>query len=360
MMRVVKYLSWRNWAVIEYNSMTENLFLFFYLALRYGHGGSGFLVDFFHFYLFSAVATSYGYLVNDLSDRKLDAVHGKANVFQGDGAIRSVMVVSVAFVLANLLGVGFFSRSGFLPLWVMWLFAGTFYSLPPLRFKEKGFWGLAVVVPAQRVIPALLALSVFGRLWAVDTIVLVLYAAVRGLMSDLQHQIDDFHLDSGTETSTFASRSGLKKSETIFRHLLTCNIILQVLLYLVACYYLPSVTIGHLSLPAMAPFLVVYVACLIAYGFSGGTRNGYYNPYVSGGLRHLVHVALPCFYFPFYLVVVHSFYSPSSLLLLAFFVVLHRVFLPAKIKGSIPARAILMLVERVRRVLKSGKKAEPV
>jgi 4-hydroxybenzoate polyprenyltransferase len=335
--------------------MTENLFIFFYLALRYELQGLNFLMDFLHFYLFSAVATTYGYLANDLSDRRLDAIHGKPNVFLGDSTARSIVVVIVVFILANLLSLGFCSKSAFLTLWVVWLFMSTFYSLPPLRLKEKGFWGLVAVVPAQRILPALLAISVFGRFKELDTVILVCYAAVRGLMSDLQHQIDDFDLDSGTKTNTFASRSGLQKTRTIFRYLLAWDIVLQALLYLCCCRYLPFIKVHSWSLPIALPLPILYLACLVTYWFSRGNKEEHLNPYRAEGLAHLIHVTVPCFYFPFFLIVIHSLHSAASWFLLAFFIIIHRVFLPSKIKSSVIFRALYTFTSWLRRLLNVRK-----
>jgi hypothetical protein len=46
---MIKYLRWRNWAVFEYNSITENIFLLFNLVLLMKTGGLFFGGDFFYF-----------------------------------------------------------------------------------------------------------------------------------------------------------------------------------------------------------------------------------------------------------------------------------------------------------------------
>lgn len=341
---MLKYFSWRNWAVIEYNSMTENFFLFFYLALRHNIGGERFLLNLFLFYLFGAFATSYGYLVNDLGDRELDLRHGKPNVFHGDSTFRAIIVVLIAFLAANAVSLYFIRHTGFLPLWILWILLSTGYSLPPLRLKEKGFYGLMAVVPAQRIIPALLVLSVFGDFTSVDSFILICFVAVGGFMSDVKHQISDFALDASTGTETFVMQSGLNRAKMIFRYLLFANLLFQMLLYICACFFLPHIRIGVLKVPVAVPILIVYSIALSIHIFFKKEYAQRYDPYIDRGLGHFIHLVLPTFYFPFFLIVLHSCFFPLSLIALLFFLLLKKVFLPQKIRETHTFRLLRRLL----------------
>jgi 4-hydroxybenzoate polyprenyltransferase len=344
---MLKYLAWRNWAIVGYNSMTGNLFLFMYLALRHGIGGFGFITDFLIFYLLGAVATSYGYLVNDLGDRELDRVHGKKNVFHGDSNSRAIFVVCVFFIVSVLLSMFFWKYAGFLVLWLIWIFLSTGYSLPPLRLKEKGVWGLIAVVPAQRVIPALLVFSVFGGFTPVDGVILICYITVGGILSDVSHQIEDAPLDSSTGTSTFVNKFGVDKARALYNALLSADLILQLLVYVCAVVFLPKVMIYGIGVPVAVPLLVVYAAAAIGFVISQKNSTDGLSVAIKTEFGKFVHQVFPTFYFPLFLIVVHLSYHYSSIVLLALFGLLKNLFCLGTIKNSYTVLFINALLKKI-------------
>jgi len=212
-----KYLGWRNWAVFQYNSVFENLFIIFYIILLNQHSSISVIVDVLVFGIFSILSTSYGYLINDYADRELDAKHGKLNTFSQDSDKKTVAVIGIIFVLSFISAIPFFKQPYFIGLWIVWFLLSTFYSLPPLRLKERGKIGLISVVSAQRLLPILMVFSVFptGHGWFL--ILAGVYVGFRGLSSDLNHQVEDFKNDVLTETNTFAVEVGAAKGKWILR-----------------------------------------------------------------------------------------------------------------------------------------------
>ncbi len=217
---LVQIFGWRNWAVFLYNSFIEHIFVAFYILLITGQYSNDKLVQLLAFYCFSILSTSFGYLLNDLADRELDALHGKSNTFEQDSVLRAFMVVSAVFLASVVFTIPFWGQSAFLALWGIWIFLTYAYSAPPFRLKERGRIGLIVVVLAQRVLPVLLLFAAFRFTDAFDIILLTFYILLRGFASDLNHQLEDYTLDAKTGTGTFVVKEGIEKTRKLFRRIL--------------------------------------------------------------------------------------------------------------------------------------------
>lgn len=239
MLNILRYfktiLGWRNWAVFTYNSFIENIFIVFFIALAAPDFSNNFLWNILFFYLFSIFSTSYGYLVNDLADVELDSVHNKPNTFIGEKKSTSVFCVCSALLFSAIFALPFLRKSSFLILWMIWLFLTTFYSLKPFRFKEKGKFGLVIVVFAQRLLPTLLVFAAFSYSEWIDVIIFSLYVLFRGLSSDVNHQLEDYKFDSQTKTTTFVVTHGFEKTRRIFVYLLRIERILFLIILFKVC-----------------------------------------------------------------------------------------------------------------------------
>ncbi len=211
-----RYIGWRHWAVLNYNAVFENLFLVFYIALVHQRYDFRFVLDSVVLILFSIFATTYGYLINDYSDRELDRRHGKPNTFENDSEARALFAIGVIVFLSLLSSAPFWHRPYFVILGLSWFVVATFYSLKPIRLKERGTVGIVFVVMAQRVLPALIIFSVFGFWRLPDVLLLVTYILFRGFSSDVNHQLSDYENDRKTGTATFAVSSGYHRVRRIF------------------------------------------------------------------------------------------------------------------------------------------------
>ena len=206
-----KYIGWRNWAVFRYNSVFENLFILFLIALIGQRSDWAFLKDSLLFILFSIFFSFYGYLVNDYSDIELDRLHGKPNTFKDDSRNKAQLVLLVILFLAVLTSIPFWDRPYFIVLTLIWFLLTTFYSLPPVRLKERGTANIVIVVMAQRLLPILILFAVFN-FWDVQVLIsLLIYVLLRGLASDMNHQLEDYRNDKKTGTRTFAVSQGYQK-----------------------------------------------------------------------------------------------------------------------------------------------------
>ncbi len=323
-----KYLGWRNWAVFQYNSIFENLFILFTILLLNGSTSFSVLIDILVFALFSILSTSYGYLINDYADRELDAQHQKANTFSDDSAIKAVLITGLVFVLSAVMAVRFIDKPYFAALWVVWFLLSTFYSLPPVRLKERGKSGLLAAVTAQRFIPVLMVFSIFWPVAAGFVVLSAAYVFFRGLSSDLNHQLEDYTNDIQTDTQTFAVKTGLSQGKSILRFSLETE---KLLLLLVLIYTI-------LNLRDMQEYLLLLTVALVLLYFAGYFYSLFkvvvaknkldVNPFIPQhrNIFQFLHHSYPSVLLPLGLNVVLSFLNPWFLILLGLQMWMRRLF----------------------------------
>lgn len=216
MKKLLALLSRRNWGIIRYNSIWQNIAGLFYIAITEGLFSLDFIGRLGLFVLFSTIMTGYGYLINDLADLDIDRRHGKPNAFHGMSRGKATLVVSAALAVGSLFGLPFLDRPWFVLLWMLWILAATFYSLPPLRLKERGLTGLTTTIAAQQTLPTALLFAAFGQPVSWGALVFVLFATARGISSDVGHQMRDWSHDASTGTGTFAVRHGYRAVQTVY------------------------------------------------------------------------------------------------------------------------------------------------
>lgn len=157
-------------------------------------------------------------VLNDLTDRRDDAAAGKANRQVGLGTAIPVAIILVCLGLGG---------------WIAWLWRGepavlvtygiawlafAFYSLPPIRLKRRGFYGVLCDATGANVVPALLAAqfsaNALGRpvewSWLVPVAIWSLMFGLRGILS---HQIGDVASDHRAGTATFVARTGPERAK---------------------------------------------------------------------------------------------------------------------------------------------------
>lgn len=352
---MAKYLGWRDWAVLRYNSVAENVFLIFYISLRDRLFSGSFLFDFIIFFLFSMASTTYGYLINDLADKELDALHGKSNTFEEDSTAKALFIVGLSFFVSVFLGLRFAGNPFFLILWLSWALIATSYSVKPIRLKERGAWGLYPVVVAQRALPVLIIFSAFkhGDLW--DLVLFTGYIFFRGLSSDLNHQIADYQRDRTSGTETYAVKAGQDKTLGLFR----MSLYLERALFGL-CLLAMYVNLRDMTWYGISPMLVLFLAYLVLYGFLeysvfGKEWDNSQNPFVpdSKNVFQFMHHSFPSVVLPFMLLLLMASQSWTFVPLLMFLVIYRRVYSPDVWKASFPFRAIAVMRSYLMELSKS-------
>jgi 4-hydroxybenzoate polyprenyltransferase len=105
--------------------------------------------------LYMLVLGSYGYTLNSYCDRAQDAKVGKhAEIsYFSDWQLLIILLVLALFSLGIPLS---FADLKIRILGLVTFFLVTFYSAKPIRFKERGLWGISVATLTQRPLPFLL------------------------------------------------------------------------------------------------------------------------------------------------------------------------------------------------------------
>jgi 4-hydroxybenzoate polyprenyltransferase len=355
------FLSWRNWGIIRYNSIWQNLAGLFYIALTGQLFDLTFIVQVGLFILFSSLMTGYGYLVNDLADMELDQRHGKSNVFHGTTRGKAALLVMALLAIGSLFSLPFLSRPWFVPIWLLWILTATCYSLPPLRLKERGLVGLVATVSAQQTLPTALLFAAFGELLGWGALIFVLYATIRGLSSDVGHQMRDWSHDAQTSTSTFAVRHGYKKVQIIYALSLEAERLTLGGVMAVLILNLPKVTLplAGWKVALAWPLVLLYVPL---YALTAGRswralRQGLLaaeDPYDEGrqaqvrDALHVIHHPLPSVLTPLYLAGwMTIFYWPSFIFVLLLFF-LYGLYSPQRWAATWPIRPLLAWLRSAR------------
>ncbi len=190
---------------------------------------------------------TFGHLVNDCCDVASDALGGKTNRL----APKSVPARFAASTLAVILGL--------LPwLWLPmgWWTAGLLgveiglllaYSVPPIRLKSRGIWGVVADAAYAYAIPFLLAGTLAGSIDEAPQLVLLggLGLAV-GARSILYHQLEDREADELAGIKTAVARLGRPRTLRLVGYVLVpAEVILAVALVAVAgSWWLTLIVVG--------------------------------------------------------------------------------------------------------------------
>lgn len=354
-MRLFNLLSWRHWGLLRYNSILQNIALSFYVALARRWFGLDFLRDVGLFLLLSLAGTAYGYLVNDWADLDLDRRAGKRNVFARMGRKKGTLVLAVALALVVALGLPFVYRPGFLPLWMAWWLLATFYSLPPVRLKEQGGWGLAATILAQQPLPAAMAFAALNHLFTWGALAFIAYITLRGVCSDVGHQMRDRERDATAGARTFAVRHGHRTIARIYGVSLEAETLLLGVVLVTLITDLPLAHIGKWSISPAWPLVIGYLALLpftLGRAWLRLKQGKWVDPYDESpegpprDLLHLIHQPFPTVLLPLYLAVWLTFcYWPNFIFVIGL-VLLYGLYSPRRWATSWPVQAVRAVMRR--------------
>jgi 4-hydroxybenzoate polyprenyltransferase len=170
--------------------------------------------DFFFFLLIYCIyqlfLISYGYVINSYADREDDLKAGKHReiTYVPNGHLFLI----IGFLAVGSLGIPLFFNTKIKILGVITFLLATFYSLKPIRFKERGLLGILVPALTQR---SLLFLF-FALLVSSSTLIdlyLFIWLALIGIIIIMAHQLMDFDNDKKTGTHTWAIAVGIKRAK---------------------------------------------------------------------------------------------------------------------------------------------------
>jgi 4-hydroxybenzoate polyprenyltransferase len=332
--KLKEFIRWKDWAI---DKLPVFFTACFYLVLKQSNVSPVFVIDFFVFVFFISSTAIYGYLINNFADLDIDSKQGKKNTLSNFSRSYQILIILAVLTCVLVSGFYFSNRNYFIVLWAIQLFTSTFYSLPPIRFKERGLIGMVVPFMAQLVVPTLICFSIFGNIYSWDTLIFVFYGFFKGGAYDIGHQYHDYFGDIKTQTRTFAVKHGSNIIFRIFKSFIILERFTFILLLVTVNQNLwQPQYFSHL--PILAPIFLLYSAFFVMVGWKEIKESMITDPYYVDirGLSNILHIIIPNIVFPLYLLFLLTLRTLIYFPLLVFFVV--WIFpTPSKLKGQIHA-----------------------
>ncbi len=171
--------------------------------------------DFFLFFLALVSISAFGYLLNDLFDVESDAIAGKQNSLSRFGVYIRWLLVLVPLLIGVCAWLKLPFRPGATILLALQIVALILYSAPPVRLKERAFWGVIADAFYGHINPVFITLTYFlpgyskpGLVGLIFLGVVFICLALKGLRNILLHQIEDRKKDRRAGTETFVVKNG--------------------------------------------------------------------------------------------------------------------------------------------------------
>jgi 4-hydroxybenzoate polyprenyltransferase len=294
-----EFIRWKDWAI---DKLPVFFAACFYLILKHPDNSFIHIKDFLIFVVFISCTAVYGYLINNFADLDIDLKQGKKNSLSNFPRSQQILIILVVLIGVVLSGFYFIDRSYFIILWAFQFFTSTFYSLPPIRFKERGLIGLIIPFLAQLVIPTLICFSIFGNLYSEDTLIYVLYGFFKGGAYDIGHQYHDYFKDLQTKTRTFAVKHGSYIIFSLFKLFIILERITFIALLFMINHRLPPIKIFSQILGIFPVFLIYFIIFIMVI-WREVKEKVISDPYYVNirGLSNILHIIIPNVIFPVYL-----------------------------------------------------------
>lgn len=205
---------------------------------------------------------AYGYIINDSFDVEVDRKAGKSNAMAQflpwQRFLFCLLFVVTGFAVPILMK---FGTLAIILLAINYLLP-TLYSVPPLRLKERGIWGILSDAAGAHLIPTLFVAATFLNLSTIPqpnaltfSIVAAAWAFFAGVRGILLHQLWDRDNDLNAGISTFVTQFQPESVRLwINRLVFPCEIILCSGVAVVLSQFAPSLLV----------FLAVYVLIILA------------------------------------------------------------------------------------------------
>jgi len=210
--KLVSFIRWPEW----YDSKIPPIVGWVYYALyRLQFPCKEGISTLFAVTLFTVLYLVYGYVLNDYSDIEVDRKAGKrkhiANLQRGK-ARAIIIVIGLVGILSLFVH---YSKYALLMIDVIGAYIlATLYSLPPVRLKERGIWGILAASVAQRIFPLLIGMCVLG-LYDFASFLWLMTNFLIGLRYIFIHQYIDRENDLHSGVRTFATQHSVTTLHTL-------------------------------------------------------------------------------------------------------------------------------------------------
>lgn len=197
-------------------------------------------------------------LINDLTDREIDRRAGKERWITSlplpAGILIPAVLLTSGFLALIKAGGGLLVLASFAATALL----GILYSLRPVRFKERGVWGILAYSFSAAILNALVPWALFRPAFFLLPLLMGVMLAEK-LVQILFHQINDFDSDREDEVMSFAVSAGRERAEQTLRLVLNIAVAAD----LVVVFYVLFETKEQPLL-----FALLGLACLLGVGAS--------------------------------------------------------------------------------------------
>ena len=222
----------------------------FYAALSQPFPAIHLIIEMAVLLLLLCLYASLGHIVNSYCDREIDLIAGKANtltsVSEHYRLILVVLIVITSLVTSLLI---YIKQPAVLLMFYLAITIAAFYSLPPVRLKERGIFGLIAAAIAQRTLPVVIVFNAMGG-WSWTAVVLCVLSTLTGMRYIIVHQIKDENADLLANVQTVATTRGTAFLRWLLRQFIFPLELITLLLVLL---------LMAMELPAVGMAAVIYV-----------------------------------------------------------------------------------------------------
>ncbi len=225
---------------------------------------------------------SLGYLVNDYFDLEKDKLANKKNFLLHKSVFQQAVYFSIAFLLL-------FAPWYFLPydfftiaLMLLQLLLYLLYSLPAIRLKERGLWGLITDALYAHSIPAIMAAHTYALIAnepiAIPFIVLLFtWQFCIGIRNILLHQLNDYNSDRISNTKTYIHLNTLNEPALLIQRLIIIELTMLISTFIFLFW-------GN----RMFLIALVFILCSLLYNFLNPIQKDEVNYYPNSIYEHIL------------------------------------------------------------------------
>lgn len=221
---------------------------------------------------------SSGHLANDLCDLEVDAAAGKPRpIARWNRTVAVATIAGLALAAIGLVGWRFDGPT--VGVTVLAAATGLGYSVPPLRFKERGIWGWLSSATAQRSLTPAIGFQALGA-WDAAAWALCGLGLLTGLRYIIVHQLEDRAADQAAGVRTVATAVDPRVLERLLaRWLFPAEVLLAAL--------------AAALMSRLVPAVGVLTALFALYRLAGHTRGRPIRPASYVELHGLFNLVWP-------------------------------------------------------------------
>lgn len=219
---LLKLIRWDEW----YDSKIALFFFaYYYLSLVHSKVQVQDMLLLLPLGIFYISLASFGFMLNDYSDKFVDKISGKLNVMSDLSNQQQMLALAIA-LFVGLIGFIPFYQYKFVVIFIFlsYLFS-ILYSTYPFRLKEKGVWGIMCASSAQWVLPVLIVFGIFEH-FGLDTFLFAILSFLIGLRWILVHQLIDRDKDIQAGIQTFAAGRSSTRVYNVMRFFFAIEVVM--------------------------------------------------------------------------------------------------------------------------------------